>query len=211
MSQQQPDFFPDFGVMPRSESLPQETTRAAFSTGQVIGQYLGTCLMSAIGIGLAILFATTLPVPGNLLASAVAFSGFGYLVFRSTRYDYAWVELKGQNLRAKHLYTRQITERSIEEIEDLLTLVFQTRSAATAISEAWLGRIRGFKIRFSNNRSPFVVCRADPAMKNAKELMEAIVYEMAQHGAIDAEIVDRDSKPLIRRIYWKAADSTSVK
>ena len=121
----------------------------------------------------------------------------------ATRNDYAWVELDGEIIRAKHLYTRRLVERSIEEIEDLLTLVFQVRTAATLTAEAWLGRVRGIMIRFYDQRTPLLVSRADPAMRNARELIEAIVYRMAEKGEVDAEVINFDSRPLIRRIYWK--------
>jgi hypothetical protein len=46
-------------------------------------------------------------------------------------------------------------------------------------------------------------------MTNAKELIEAIVYRMAEKAAITAEIVNLEGKPLVRRIYWKSADTTA--
>jgi hypothetical protein len=60
-------------------------------------------------------------------------------------------------------------------------------------------------IRFRGKPSPFRVARADPAMKNAKELIEAIVFRMSEKGEVDAELIDFEGKPLIRRIHWKDA------
>lgn len=200
----QPDFFRDFGVIPYEVSAPTETVRAYFSWGQVIGQYLGSGMMSGLGVGMGLLFALTLPFPVNLLAAAAALAGFGYIVYRGTRNDYAWVELDGETLRAKHLYTRRVVERTIEEIDDLLTLVFQVQTVATLITEAWSGRIRGIMIRFHDQRTPLQVCRADPAMKNAKELIEAIVYRMSENCEVDAEVINFEGKPLIRRIHWRS-------
>ncbi len=40
-------------------------------------------------------------------------------------------------------------------------------------------------------------------MTNAKELIEAVVYRMSEHGEIDTEIAIWMRKPFIRRIYWK--------
>jgi hypothetical protein len=199
----QPDFFRDFGIIPHGVSPPPKIVRAYFSWGRVMGQYLGTCLMSGLGVGMGLLFALTLPFPVNVLAAAAPLVGVGYLVYRGTRNDYAWVELDGEKLRAKHLYTGQFVERSIEEIEDLLTLVFQVRIAATLLTEAWLGRVRGIMIRFYDQRTPLQVSRADPAMNNAKELIEAIVYRMSEKSEVDAEVINFQGKPLIRRIYWK--------
>jgi hypothetical protein len=207
----QPDFFRDFGILPQDISAPPKTVRARLPWGHVIAQYLATSLMSTLGIaiGIRLLFSADPPFPWNILASAVAFAGFGYFVCRATRNDYCWVELDGSKLRARHLYTQRVVERSIEEIDDLLTLVLKVRSLATYVVEAWLlGRVRGIMIRFRDQRTPFQVSRADPAMKNAKELIEAVVYRMSEIGEIDFDIVGFAGKPLIRRIYWKRASPT---
>lgn len=200
---EQPDFFRDFGIIPFGVSPPPQTVRAYLSRGHVMGQYLGTGIAAGFGIGLGLLSALAPPFPANIIASAATFAGCVYFIYLVTRNDYYWVELDGETLRAQHLYTRRIIERSIDEIEDLLTLVIQVRSAAILITEAWLGRIRGIMIRFRDQRTPLQVSRADPAMRNAKELIEAIVYRMSEKGAIDAEIIDLEGKPLIRRIHWK--------
>jgi hypothetical protein len=61
-------------------------------------------------------------------------------------------------------------------------------------------------IRFHDQCTPLQVCRADPAMKNSKELMEAIIYRMSEKGEVDAEVIDLEGNPLIRRIHWKWND-----
>jgi hypothetical protein len=205
-----PDFFRDFGILPEDSPPPPETIRAEFSAVRVFGQYLGTFIMSALGIGIGTLMAVTIMFPINLIAAAVALGGFGALVYLATRNDYRWVELHGDTLRARHLYTGRIVERSIEEIDELITILFQVRGAATLITEAWLGRVRGIMIRFRDQRTPLLVCRSDPKMTNAKELMEAILYRMSQKGEIDAEIIDLEGKPLVRRIYWVDSDRAST-
>jgi hypothetical protein len=199
----QPDYFRDFGVIPHGVAPPPETVRSYLPWGHIIGQYVFTSVMAGFGVGIATLFAFTLPLPANALASAVTLGGFGYLVYLATRNDYSWVELDGETLRARHLYTQRVIERSIDEIEDLLTLVFQIRTAAVRITESWLGRVRGIEIRFRDKRTPFRVCRADPKMRNAKKLIEAIVYRMSQMGEVDAEMIDFEGKPMIRRIHWR--------
>jgi hypothetical protein len=40
-------------------------------------------------------------------------------------------------------------------------------------------------------------------MRNAKKLIEANVYRMSQIGEVDAEMIDFEGKPMIRRIHWK--------
>ncbi|MHB1425321.1 MAG: hypothetical protein ACYC3I_19295 [Gemmataceae bacterium] len=111
---------------------------------------------------MGLFFARTLTFPSNVLVAAALLAGFGILVYLATRNDYSWVELDGETLRAKHLYSRRVIERSIDDIEDLLTLVFQVRSAVTRITEAWLGRVRGIMIRFRDQRTPFQVGNRSP-------------------------------------------------
>jgi hypothetical protein len=154
-------------------------------------------------MGLAALFAFTLPFPINLLAAPAGlalFAGGAYFVGRN---DYAWVELDGNTLRARHLYTGRTHERSIQEIDHLQTLVFQVQTLATTIVDAWLGRVRGIVIHFRDARWPLLVSRIDPKMTNAQQLMEAIVYRMSELAPIDAEIVDHRGAPLIKRMFWK--------
>lgn len=199
----QPDQFRDFGIIPHGIAPPAAKVRSYLPTGHVIGQYVGTCLMSGLGIGMGLLFGLTSPFPENALGAAAMLAGFGFLVYLITRDAYSWVELDGETLRAQHLYTRCVVERSIEDIEDLLTMVFRVRTAATLITDAWVGRVRGIMIRFRDKRTPLPVARADPAMKNAKELIEAIVFRMSEKGEVHAEFINHEGKPLIRRIHWK--------
>jgi hypothetical protein len=199
-----PDFFRDFGIIPYDVPRPAGPVRSYLSWGHVVGQYIGSGIMLGLGLGLGTLFALLMPLPVNILASAAVVACCGWLVYRATRNDCAWVELDGDVLRAKYLYTGRIIERSIEEIDDLLTLVYQLRTLETIVAEAWLGRVRGIQIRFRDKRTPLLISRADPAMRNARELIEAVVYRMSEKGGVDAEVVDFAGRPLIRRIYWKS-------
>jgi hypothetical protein len=200
----QDDFFRDFGVIPHGVSRPAGTVRSYFPWYHVLGQYVMTCLLSGLGIGGMLLFLVTFPFPVNAVVATVPLAGFGALVYFANRNDYLWVELDGDTLRARHLYTGRVIERSVGEIEDLLTVVFLHRSAVeVAIVEAWLGRIRGIKIRFRDGRTPLFVSRTDPAMKNAKELIEAVAYRMSAAGEVDAEMIDFEGTPMIQRIHWK--------
>ena len=200
---QQPFSFRDFGLLPENLQPPPEKIRSFFSAGRVIGQYIGTGLVSALGLGLTVLFALTMPLPLNLLAGAAALAGFGALVYLATHNDYRWVELEGDTLRAKHLYTGRTIERSVGDIESLGTMVYQVRKAATVVMEKLLGRVKGIEIRFRDRRTPLRILRADPAMTNAQELIEGLLYRMSQIHELDAEIVQFAGRPLVRHIYWK--------
>jgi hypothetical protein len=198
-----PDFFRDFGILPYGQAAPPEKVHCYLPWGHVVGQYIATGLMAAFGLGIGALFAFTVPLPFNVLAAVAPPLLAGALIYLATRNDYVWIELDGDTLRAKHLYTRRIVERPIEDVKDLLTLVIQVRTLAVAITEAWLGRIRGVEIRFRDGRTPLRISRTDPGMRNAKELVEALIYRMWQKGPVDAEIIHLNGKPLVRRIYWE--------
>jgi hypothetical protein len=198
----QSDLFRDFGILPGGVSPPPETVRCYFTRGHVVSQYLGTFLMSGLGIFLAVVFGRSSAFPANVLAAAASIGTCGSIVYLVTRYDFQWVELDDWTLRAQHLYTRRIVERSIQEVEDLLTLVCTVRNEVAHLAEALVGRVRGVEIRFRDKRTPIRISRADPAMKHAKELIEAIIYRMSEIDEVDAEIIDFEGKPLVRRIYW---------
>jgi hypothetical protein len=202
-----PDFFRDYGIIPHGVPPPSRRVRAYLPRGHVVGQYIAVGLLSAFGLGIGVLFALTLPSPVNVLACAGILVCCGWLVYVVGRNDYVWVELDGDTLRARHLYTRRVIERPIEKIDDLFTIVAHVHTAESmitvAITDAWLGRVRGVAIRFRDKRTPLRISRTDPAMRNAKELIEAVIYRMSERGEVDAEIITFRGKPLIRRIYWK--------
>ena len=195
------DKFRDYGLIPPAATAPRGIVRASFSRGQIIGQYIATGLMTAVGLGMSLLFLLLAAFPANLAMSVLTLVAFGYLIARVTRNDYAWIELSGLTLRAKHLYTGRIVERSIEEIDDLLTMVFQVRTLALRLTEAWTGRVRGILIRFHDQRTPLTVSRVDPAMTHAVELMSAIVYRLAESETVEVEMRERDGQPLVHRLY----------
>ena len=129
-------------------------------------------------------------------------------MFLATHNDYRWVELDGITLRAKHLYTGRVIERSIGDIAGLRTIVYEVRTHAIVITEHLLGRVRGIEVRFRDGLTPLRINRADPAMTNAHELIEAIVYRITEFGEVDAEVVEFAGHPLVRSIHWKGESSS---
>jgi hypothetical protein len=99
-----------------------------------------------------------------------------------------------------------VVERSIEDIEQLRTQVYQARSVATGISEALTGLIRAIEIRFRHG-TRFRISRADPAMAGAQELIEGVIYWMSQVSEIAPVIGRVNCKPIVRQIIWKTAES----
>jgi hypothetical protein len=197
------DSFRDFGILPHGVKPPPEIVRGFFSTGRIIGQYLGTGIVSALGLGLGTLLAFTMPVPLNMLGCVAALAGFGAVVYLATHNDYRWIELDGNTLRARRLYTGRTIERSIDEIDSLTTMVYQVGGDTTAVIEELLGRVKGVELRFRDQRTPLRILRADPAMTNAAELIEALLYRMRQQRELDTEVVNWVGKPLVRRVWWK--------
>jgi hypothetical protein len=195
--------FRDFGILPDDLPPPPETVRCFFSTGRVVGQYIGTAIVSLLGIGFAVLFAFTMSSPLNWLAAAASLMGFGAFVYLATHHDRRWVELEGDTIRAKHLYTGRVIERSVAEIESLGTLVAPVADISTLVVERLLGRIKGIEIRFRDRRTPLRIMRADPAMTNASAFIEAVLYRMSRVAEIEAETILLDGKPLVRNIHWK--------
>ena len=175
--------------------------RASFSSGRILGQYLAAFIISIMGIAGAFFFGVSQPFPTNLLAAFGSLLASGWLVFKVARNDYQWIETDPTSIRAKHLYTRRIVERPIADIEEIRTIVFPFRTPGTVVAEKLLGRVRGLVITFRDHRNTLLVSRSDPAMTNAKELMEAIIYRMAQQRKIQLEIVDLEGQPLVKRIY----------
>ena len=195
--------FRDFGILPDDLPPPPETVRCFFSTGRVVGQYIATGIVSLLGLGFAVLFALTMPLPLGLLGCAAALTGFGAFVYLATHNDYRWVELEGNTLRAKHLYTGRVVERPVEEIESLGTLVYPVKQLATIVMEKFLGRVKGIEIRFRDRRNPLRIMRADPAMTNASGFIEAVLYRMSRVRELDTETILLDGQPLVRNIHWK--------
>jgi hypothetical protein len=198
--------FRDFGILPEDLPPPPDKVRCFFSTGRVVGQYIGTAIVSLLGLGFAMMFALAMTMPLNLLACAAALAGFGAFVFLATHHDYRWVELEGSAIRAKHLYTGRVIERSVEDIECLGTMVYQVKTLSTVAMEKLLGRIKGIEIRFRDGRTPLRILRADPAMTNALEFIQAVLYRMSRVGDLDTKMVLLDGQPLVRNIHWKGEE-----
>jgi hypothetical protein len=204
-----PSTFRDFGILPENLQPPPGKVRSFLSTGRIIGQYIGTLIVVGLGVGLAVPFALFAPMPLGLLPIAASLATFGTYAYLATRHDYGWVELDGDKLRAKHLYTGRTIERSISEIESLTTMVIPAVTVETAVAASMLGRVRGIAIQFRDRRTPLRVMRADPAMTNAQELILAILYRMSQLRELDAEVIHLQGQPLVRRIFWKGEQPTA--
>jgi hypothetical protein len=201
--------FRDFGLLPIGLAEPPATVRASLLASRAFGQYLFTALVSCLGLGLAALYGLTSPYPWNLVGAVAPLLLVGWLVWYATRNDYRWIELSGDRLTARHLYAVRTVVRTLNEVEDLLTVVLLARTATVALTEKVLGRVRGVQVRFRDGRTPLTIQRTDPAMRNAQELVEAILYRLAERDELDWEIVDFAGRPLVRRVFRKGEATTS--
>ncbi len=199
---EQPISFRDFGILPAELAPPPAQVRSFLSPGRIFGQFLGSAIVAAFAAGFMLLFLLTMPPALGLLGAAAALAAGAAVLYLACRNDYRWVELEGETLRAKHLYTGIVVERSVREIECLGTMVYLTTSLETAVIEKLLGRVKGIEIRFRDGRTPLRVLRSDPAMTNAKELIEAVLYRMATVGELDGEVINFEGAPLVRVIHW---------
>src|SRR5262249_60124746 len=126
--------FRDHGLLPEGLAPPPQRLRCYLPGGHVVGQFIGTGIMLSLGVGLGLLFLLTLPAPVNVVSAAGAVVLFGCLVYLVTRRDYAWVELEGDTIRAKHLYSRRVLQRSAAGGGGPLTLVSPTRAPAPPLA-----------------------------------------------------------------------------
>jgi hypothetical protein len=197
-------FFRDYGIVPTDLRPPDGVVRSVMPWWHVLVQYTFTGFVLLFGLGTAAGLALLLPAGVGVPAAALAFTGTIGLIYVVCRHDIAWVELDAETIRAKHLYTRWVWERSVGEIADLLTITYPFGSVEAGLIEAALGRFRGVQVRFRDGRRPLCIYRADPGMRQARQLIEAILYRMTERGPVDVELTDRGGHPMVRRIFWKA-------
>lgn len=201
MAAAEPDFR-DYGLHPdMAAAAPlREHVYCYLTRSRVLGQWAITLFVASLLGGLCTLFAIFLPSPMRwlALASAVFTSvvGIGWMVGRS----YSSMQLAGNRVLLKQLYTGRQVVRSIDDIEMLTAIVMSSGELSNAIANKMLGRFRGFDVRFRDGQTPIRVTRADPAMTNAREFLEGVLQRMAACGTVVAEVVDFEGRPSVKTI-----------
>ncbi|MCA9081795.1 MAG: hypothetical protein KDA58_14630 [Planctomycetaceae bacterium] len=197
------DLFRDFGLDPDAATRPVESrVRASFSALQMFGQYLGTVLMTCMGVGMT-WGLWHLPAPWHGPGALLGAIGGGWILWRGTHLDQAWVELEGTTLRTRHLYTGRERERDLSEVSEIVSVILSRGSTEANIAAALWGRIKALLLRFQDGSTPIQISRADPAMRGARELMEAILFRMRELGELDADVHVVQGSPLVTRIRWR--------
>jgi hypothetical protein len=209
MAERRPTFR-DFGVIPAGLPEPAEVVRCFFSRGRVMGQYLATAVVAVVGLGLSILAALFLTSPLNLLGCAAFVAAFGVFVCMVTRNDYGLIELQGETLRAKHLYSGRTIERSISDVDSIESILIRSTHLETAVIAAMFGRIKGVDVQFRGGFS-LRIQRSDPAMTNAEEMIQGILYRMKQQEELEFDILELEGQPALKRVYRKRAAPVSAK
>lgn len=175
--------------------------RSSLTTGHVIGQWVAFVLFGICPVALGLLLLIVIPVLEVRLGVGVFFCILGAVLGVLIAHDVnAWVEVDGNMLRWKHLFTRRVHERQICELDAIVTLTLAVRTAVVRIAEGVFGRIKGFDFRFRGTKRGVRIFRADPAMTNVRELVEAVVNRLYLYGDVVPEIVNFEGKPLIRRL-----------
>lgn len=190
-----------YGILPERTAPPPGPIRSSLTKGNIIGQWIAFLMFGVCPILLGLFLLIVVPVLSVRLGLGVFFCGLGLLLgFIIGRDVNEWVELDGDTLRWKHLFTRQVQERKICEIEAVVTLTLAIRTVAVRIAEGIFGRIKGFEFRFPGMKQGVRVFRADPTMTQVRELLEGVIAQMYQYGEVVPEIVELDGQPLVRRL-----------
>lgn len=179
----------------------------------MLGQYLMSFIMSC-GCGGMFLAAGALMFNAarreGKLNDPMLFSGemvflvcaaffIGLTVFVAARSN-RWVELDGDVIRAKNLYTGRIVEKSVWDTTEIMTEVFLVATTAIRVTEMFQGRVRGFAIRFPDLPKGIRVYR--PEMQNVAELIQAITARLQERGEVVPEIINFEGSPMVRRLVF---------
>jgi hypothetical protein len=195
--------FRDFGILPDNLPEPAANIRCFISPGRIIGQYVSTAIVVLLGLAwmTAIVMILSLPLSAiGCAATAVAFGAWIYLV---TRHDYRWIELEGDRLHAQHLYTGCMIDRAVSEIECLETIMIRSKQVEARVVAKLFGRVKGVDVYFNDRHTCLCVRRADPAMTNAEELIQAILYRMQEIGDLECETINVGGQPVVKNTHWK--------
>jgi hypothetical protein len=203
----------DFGVLPGGRRPAVPRVRSEITGGHAFGQYLMSFMMSCgcggmfLGAGVMSFLAARregklndpalIPAEAIFLLGAAAFVGITiWVAQRSNR----WVELDGEVIRARNLYTGRIVEKSVWEVTEVTTEVYLVAGAAVRITELLQGRIRGFSIRFPDLPKGLRVYR--PEMQKVAELIQAIAAKLQERGEVVPEIINFEGRPMVRRLVY---------
>jgi hypothetical protein len=100
-----PSTFHEFGILPDDLQPPAGKVRAILSSGRATGQYIATLVILTFGALLVWFTQWLLPSPLDWFGCVATLLATFAFVYLGTHRDYRWIELDGETIRAKHLYT----------------------------------------------------------------------------------------------------------
>lgn len=198
-----PTTFRELGILSAGPFTPPETIRASLSTVRAIVEMFGGVFVVTLGVGLTALAGCWLPSPLNLLGVSAFFLAFASLIPLATQHDYHWIELDGDTIRAKHLHTGRLVERSVEDIASLASIVRPIKGVGTTVGKPWNAHVQGVEIRFRDGQTPLRVLRRGPPMSNAQRFIETLIHRMARRGEVDAQVGSFFGLSVLWSVYWK--------
>lgn len=190
-----------FGILPERIQPVRGVIRSRLTTANIVGQWIAFLMFGLGPFLLGLLLLAVVPI----LEVRLGVGGFlcvlglilGFLIARDVN---EWVELDGSAFRWKHLFTWQVNERAVSELESIETLTLAFKTHGTEIIEAMYGRIKGFEFRFPHMKQGVRIFRTDPTMTNVRELVEAVVARMYQYGDVVPDMENFEGTPLVRRL-----------
>jgi hypothetical protein len=193
-----------YGIVPKRKSSAPGRVRSSLTTGNVVGQWIAFVMLGIGPVALGVLLLLVVPLPSVKFGVGGFFCVLGLVLGILIAWDVnEWVEIDGNTFRWKHLFTRQVKQREVGDLEAVVTLTLAFRTVTVRAMEGMFGRIKGFEFRFRGMRHGVRVFRADPSMTNVRELIEEVVSAMYQFGEVVPEIVNFDGEPLIRRLTFR--------
>ncbi len=195
------DVLRNYGLTPQRGASTRGPIRSSLSTSAIIGQWVAFFLFGISPNLLGLVFLTLMPAPLMGISMGICFCLFGGIMGYLIAHDVnEWVEIDGDTLRWRQLFTRQVDEHHVGELAEILTLTLAVRTLTVRIVEGIYGRIKGFEFRFPDMKRGVRVFRADPAMTNVRELLEAVITKMYEFGDVEPEVIELEGSPLIRRL-----------
>ena len=198
----------NFGILPAGQPIPTGIVRGSMRTSTIVGQYVFSILFLGffalagfVLLGVAFLASLTMETRLMLGALGVFFlCATAFIYALGPANDYQWVEIDGDTLRAKHLYTQKVTHRRIADINDILSEVLMIKTVAAQHRREAPGRIRAFAFRFHDLPKGIKIFR--PEMDNVAELVSAVIGKMSEYGQVQPEIINMEGSPMVRRVFW---------
>lgn len=149
-----------------SEPIRSEQRLAVTIVALILGPIF---MIGPAALGLAIVMHAGLSIR-SVPATIVLIAGSLFIAHHMLQ-NYHWVEFNGTSIRARRFWTRRLVEQRVDDLIEVRPLGAAVRNLTTAATDAILGRVRGWELRFKTGPSIGLV-RYD--MAKAEELVKAV-------------------------------------